>query len=421
MPLTVLAPWFAIAGLLAAAAIVAAHFIGARTRAPLPLPTARFVPRLQERSSALERRPRDLLLMLLRATILALTGFALAGPVSAARERSTVKIVVADVAGSAHATEVLERAVAAAGEDGLVVISDTGIRVSNARDVTGSPAVTGGTVSLTAALVQAIREAAALGARGHPVELAIVSGFAGQAVDSATAAVRALWPGSAALVEVTGRTAPPPRGDVTFSAEDGDPLRATAALLPSGSGAPVVIRRGPLTATDSARAAGGAVVVHWPRAGLPDSFAAAAPDTIGGVWISDYAFVTPLPRAAVFSGSDNARVVARWIDGPPAAVERPHGAGCLRSVAIEVPDAGDLSISPGWRRVAAALTGPCGGGEAPASPAAVDRAVLAGNGPRQAMLHPATGQLRGTRLTTFLLLAALLVLLLELGVRRWRP
>ncbi|HUF65386.1 MAG TPA: BatA domain-containing protein [Gemmatimonadaceae bacterium] len=419
--MTLLAPWFALAGLLGAAAIVAAHFIGARARAPASLPTTRFVPRLQERSAALERRPRDVLLMLLRAAALVITGVALAAPIVPPRDRPTVKIVIADVAGSAGANGILERARVTAGDHGRVVISGSGVAVLDAAQVGGSPGNVGATVSLTAALMQALREAAALGTAGHPVELAIASEFRRHVVDSATAAVRALWPGSVELVEVaTTPMQESPRGAMTFRGEDDDPLRATVSLLPSGSGSPVSIVRGELFAADSASAAGGAVVVHWPRAGVPDSFTASESDTVGGVWIPGYTLVAPFPRNALFSGSGEDRVVARWVDGLPAAVERENGDGCVRRVAIVVPDIGDLSISPGFQRVAESLTGPCGEGRTSLPLAAAERATLQGRGSREALFRPASTSLGRSPLTVPLLLVALVVLLVELGVRRWR-
>lgn len=421
MPLTFLAPWFAITGLLAAAGVIAAHFIGARTRAPGPLPTTRFVPRLQERSAAVERRPRDVLLMLLRAAALAIIGVALAAPLSAPRERAAVRIVIADLSGTRRDNEVLGRARLAAGDNGRVVISDSTVTVVNALQVSGISGSMGGAASLTAALIQAIREAGSLSAEGHPVGLAIVSEFGRRAVDSATTAVRALWPGSVELIEVPATREPASgRGTVLLRGEEDDPLRPTAGLLPSGSGPPVVIVRGEWGATDSASAAQGGVVVRWPRAGVPDSFTATASDSAGGVWVPGYTLVAPMSRAAVFSGGDDAHVIARWVDGLPAAVERPYGAGCVRDVAITVPETGDISISPGFRRIAASFTGPCGELRSSVPLAAAERAALRGSGPREARVRPAPASLAHSSLTVPLLLLALVALLVELGVRRWR-
>ncbi|HEX6250890.1 MAG TPA: BatA domain-containing protein [Gemmatimonadaceae bacterium] len=421
MPFTLLHPWFAVAGLAAAGAVIIAHMIWARTRAPAPLPTTRFVPRLQERSAALERRPRDILLLLLRAGALAVIGLALAAPVTAPRVGPMVRIAVADVAGSADPGATVARAREIAGASGRVVVSDTGAVLIDAGDAGYSAPAAAAPLSLSAALVRSIREAAALGARGHPVAISIVSGFPRGAVDSATGTVRALWPGTIQLVDVPPPSSPVERGVVSIRGNEDDPLRATAALLASGSGRPAVIVREAWTDSDSAAAAAGAAVVHWPREGVPASFVTrAAVDTVGGVWVDGYAFVARFGRDAVLAVDDGARVMARWLDGSPAAVERALEEGCVREVAVRVPDIGDLSISPGFRRVAEALTGPCGGARDATPVDGARRAMLQGEGPSEVTLATASSSLLRSRLAAPLLLVALLALLAETFLRRRR-
>lgn len=421
MPFTFLFPWFAVGGLVAAAATVVAHMIWARTRAPVPLPTTRFVPRLQERSAAMERRPRDIPLLLLRAGALALAGLALAAPVTVPRPGPAVRIAVADISGSADPAGTVSRAREIAGSNGRVVISDTTVHVMDGGDAGYSPPAAAPAFALTAALVRAIREAGSLGARGTPVEISIVSGFARGTVDSATAAVRALWPGTVQLVDVPAPALAVERGSVSVRGDEDDPLRATVALLSSGNGAPAVIARDGWTDRDSTTATGGAAVLHWPLAGRPASFVATASvDTVAGLWVDGYAFVTHFTRDAVLAAGNSARVVARWIDGSPAAVERPMGEGCIREIAIPVPDIGDLSISPGFRRIATALTGPCGGVRESAPLDDAHRAMLLGEGPREITLSTASSSLVRSRLAAPLLLLALLALLVETGVRRRR-
>lgn len=422
MPFTFLFPWFAAGGLVAAGAMVVAHMIWARTRAPVPLPTTRFVPRLQERSAALERRPRDIPLLLLRASALALVGLALAAPVTAPRPGPTVRIAVADVSGSADPAGTVSRAREIAGSDGRVVVSDTTVHVMEGGDAAyGAPAAAA-PIALTAALVRTIREAAALGAQGNPVEISIVSGFPRGTVDSATAAVRALWPGTVQLVEVPAPASAVGRGAVRVRGDEDDPLRATAARLSSGSGASAVIVRDDVwTGPDSVTASRGAAVLHWPRTGRPASFVATATvDTVGGLWVDGYTLVARFTRDAGLAADDGARVAARWIDGSPAAVERRLGEGCIREIAIRVPDIGDLSISPGFRRIVTALTGPCGGARDGAPIDGAQRAMLLGEGPREITLSTASSWLVRSRLAAPLVLLALLALLVETGVRRRR-
>src|SRR5690606_39993333 len=133
------------------------------------------------------------------------------------------------------------------------------------------------------------------------------------------------------------------------------------------------ISRGTPNAADSAWAADGArVLVHWPAThGTPDSAAApavpapwtarAAPDTVGALTAGGVAVVAPFERWAAYdeaAGDGAARVVARWLDGEPAAVEVAHGAGCIRTVTVGVPPRGDRARQARFARPAAARPRP---------------------------------------------------------------
>ena len=120
------------------------------------------------------------------------------------------------------------------------------------------------------------------------------------------------------------------------------------------------------------------------------------------------------PTDSIASG----QVVGRWIDGEPAAVEWPSGDGCIRSVAIDVPFAGDLAIRSDFVRLAAALSSDC----------AVHRAVrpaseeilkgLAGSGPLAAHdKFQARSDVRST-LAPYLMALAIVAAIAELFVRR---
>src|SRR5258705_10426337 len=52
-------------------------------------------------------------------------------------------------------------------------------------------------------------------------------------------------------------------------------------------------------------------------------------------------------------------VIARWVDGEPAAIEKPDGLGCVRSAAIPVTPVGDLVIGNEFVRLVASLSRPC--------------------------------------------------------------
>jgi hypothetical protein len=58
---------------------------------------------------------------------------------------------------------------------------------------------------------------------------------------------------------------------------------------------------------------------------------------------------------------DSGRVIARWLDGTPAAHENVLGAGCVRTIGFDVPDIGDFVLTPSFQRLLSVLVGPCGG------------------------------------------------------------
>jgi hypothetical protein len=75
----------------------------------------------------------------------------------------------------------------------------------------------------------------------------------------------------------------------------------------------------------------------------------------------DAVVVSPFDRQWSFPPDSlrGAEVIARWVDGEPAAVEKPDGAGCVRSVAIPVSPIGDFVIRHDFVRLVASLSRPC--------------------------------------------------------------
>jgi len=113
--------------------------------------------------------------------------------------------------------------------------------------------------------------------------------------------------------------------------------------------------------------------------------------------------------------------VARWDDGEPAATEIPLGAGCIRAVAVSVPSAGDLALTPAFRRFAEQLAGPCGGGRAwIAAPDSVVSTVLPVAGPGDAARTPSAADAgrSDSTIAAWLLGAAMAAAMVELLVRR---
>lgn len=403
--LTFALPWFAVAGAVAALAIVAAHLITVRTGRPRPLPTARFVERAAERAVVVERRPTDPLLLALRAGALLLAGLALARPVMPIAQREPVPVVIAHLAGALDTAEALERAQSGSGD--RVIVSRA--------------------TSLTAPLIQGLQQAAALGSRGHPVSLRVVSAFARSGMDSATLAVRRMWPGQIDVERVPRAADGARAAQVRFVGEADDPLRFGLGLLSVVANArdTVIVTRGIPTSSDSAAAARGHAVVHWPVEGASGPFEAVErPDTVQGLTTGSYTLVAELPRRArlrdAATGDTGWVATMRWVDGEPAAVESRLGEGCVRHVGFAAPDAGDLVISPGFQRILRSLVAPCDARISGAHPSDAEIAQLAGTGPREALLRPAFAGAATSIASQVLLAAALVFLLIEMLLRRRR-
>jgi hypothetical protein len=123
--------------------------------------------------------------------------------------------------------------------------------------------------------------------------------------------------------------------------------------------------------------------------------------------------VAPLMRRVVPEG----RVVARWRDGTPAVTERVYGNGCMRSVGVGIPMAGDLTLRPSFAHFLEAMLAPCGGARRAALPDSAlpwlhAEGALA-EGPTLAAAAPTSSPL-----TKWLLLLATLVLAIEQVMRR---
>jgi hypothetical protein len=113
-------------------------------------------------------------------------------------------------------------------------------------------------------------------------------------------------------------------------------------------------------------------------------------------------------------------VIARWIDGEPAAIETATASGCSRSVAIPVNPVGDLVIRNDFVKLIAALSGDCGlrTSIVPAPVADIDR--LAGRGPLASRAaFEARGDVRSD-LAPWLIGLAIAAGIAELFVRRRR-
>ncbi|HEU4586504.1 MAG TPA: BatA domain-containing protein [Gemmatimonadaceae bacterium] len=424
-------PWALLAALGAGVIIAALHFIARRRPRTMAFPTARFVPARSVRAPSRSTRPADIPLLLLRVLAVLLLGAAFARPALEPERRPIARVVALDLSASAHSRSAARDSAARylrAGD--LLVVFD-----SAARLITGDPrdsldALEGSRAagSLSAALAASTRAAAALRDRADSVELVLVSPFAAEEWDGATRAIRELWPGRARLVATavasdTAAGSPARIGGarpvVEESELDDDPLSAVAALMhDTASRATVRIVRGAPGAADSVWAGGsGHVLVHWPASPPAAWTKREVVDTVGAVAAGSAVLVADFPRSVDPPGSDG-RVVARWLDGVPAATENALRDGCVRSVAIPFPARGDLALGESARRFVKAMSVPCGGARDLAPIGEARMAVLRGESHGAAARFLARGDGTENRATPWLLGAAALLLLLELLVRR---
>jgi hypothetical protein len=444
--LSLLAPWGLAAGALAATALAVLHAITVGRPRPQWLPTARFAPERAPRAVRRLSRPADRLLLTLRVLAALLAGLALARPVRTPERVGVARLVLVDRSRAAAAPAqraAVRDAVRALVRPGDVVLpfdATPGAPLTHAPAAAAaawartldsalaappaSPAARG---ALSAALVAARRAAPALAARADSLELVIVSPLARETVDAATLAVRATWGGRVRLVAVPAAApavaapALPTRLAVRDAPRD-DALAAALALdgVARDEAAPVRLVRARATDADRewARGAAGRALVEWPADGRPTD-AAPASDSAFALVAGDRAVVAPFARPALPATDSTTRIVARWADGRPAAVERALGAGCARTIAVAVPQVGDAALAPAFRALLPALLGPCGGARDLAPLGDADRARLAGTGPLlaaaplRAPLAPARDPLGAT-----LLALAAALLLLELPIRR---
>ena len=436
--MSVLVPWFLAAGALGVAAILALHLLARDEPPRWLLPTARFVPVSRERAPARSFSPSDRLLLALRVLALAAISLAAAGPSWHGSRRARAQVIVADLARMTADRGDVARLVRAAWREGdrIVALDSVARTVSLAGlDSLAVRPAAARAGRLSAALLVALDEGRSLARGADSVALLIVSPLVADAMDAATMAIRATWPGGARLLPVAERVGVAPEiaaRAVELRAAADDPVRVTLALdgravtnatnaAPRATNTPPplashntddaatvrLVRTGPLTAQDSAHARAGGVLVHWPDA-------LRIRDTVGAVTTAHATFVATLPRPAPLDGG---LPIALWVDGTPAAVEGALGAGCTRRVAIPIASAGDASLRAPLRSILRDLLAPCGGRRDATPLDAAQRRALAGGRAAAAsasLLAPSAD----AALARWLLALAALALALEWWFRR---
>jgi hypothetical protein len=427
--MTFAAPLFAWVGVAAAAAVVGLHLLAWRRPPETPLPTARFAPERPIRMVSRALRPADLLLLALRAALVLLAGLALAGPRFDQQRVGSARVVVADRSSSVRDGAAVVTAVRRELRDGgALVVFDSVSREVDAATLDSAIAIAPNSPgSISAALVSAIRAARRLEKEHDSVDIVLVSPFAASEIDAATTTVRSLWSGPVRRVRVAStadstlaRGTPELRGDPT------DAVLAAVTLNGAFAGGNRVrIIRDSLLTADSAAAREGRTIVVWPTTGSAQWPSRARADTALGATVVD-AWRSSDENATVVAAFARAwsppvgRVVARWADGEPAGTETTLGSGCIRSVAIQVPAAGDLTLTPSFRRFAQRLTAPCGNATAVTlSDSTLDRVLPPTVGRSQsAGVASSVPDAFGTRLTAWLLALALVAAVAEQLFRR---
>ena len=430
-----LAPfWLAVAGVVAAGVLVA-HLFSTNVPPREVLPTVRFVPESAPLAVLRTRRLTDAWLLLLRVIAVLLLGLALAG--AHVPRDGPARVVVVDVSramgsGGGDAIDLAaEGAGATAAESAedhasIMIAFDSAARVID-EDVLDTLRPSSARGSLSTGLIAAHRAIAHVTQGREDIELVIVSPLVREEIDSATTALIALWEGPVRLARRRAASVRQHLFTVELRAGGDDPVAASiAGIEPSNdtdsARAVRVVRDVAVDARDSAFARDGALLVLWPRtfmssvSSAPSAVQALRPratiDTIGAFATARHTVVGAFART---HQPREGRVIARWMDGEPAATEVALGAGCLREVAIPVDPVGDLALRDSFRGAVRALLEPCGGARdvTPVPDSlliARERTALATAG------VPGTG----SRLPVLLALLALLAIAAEQLLRRTR-
>jgi hypothetical protein len=182
----------------------------------------------------------------------------------------------------------------------------------------------------------------------------------------------------------------------------------------------VRIVRDAMTAADTAWARDGNSVIWWPVAPPATWQRRPTVDTSFAVSTLGAGAATVVAAFARVSSPPVGRAVARWGDGEVAITEESLGSGCVRSVGVSVSPAGDLALTPGFRRFVERVATPCGAStRAPAVPDSVLAAVLPATlAIGAAVTSPAPTEAPNRTLVAWMLGLAMAAAVAELLVRR---
>lgn len=429
-------PWVLWGTVVAVAGVIAAHLLSVTQPHALRLPTVRFIPVRTIRAVSRASAPRDVMLLLVRVTILTCIGGALAG-ITWSAARVPVHTVIAVESGAllfGDATalrDALQRAISEYAPVRAIILGDTLVTIADPSrasltvdSLMRTPRVPApGTLAAT--LLRARRAAPLLVEGADSMRLLLISTERVDVTTAALDAIRATWPGSIVRLPIPLQVAMADsvssRFSVTVRATRDDIVAAAFAQWPELAARQVLVIRDSMTRADSAAAAAGAVIVVWLRRGVPpgwstivDSADSRERALIGGGRV----VVAPFMRIA--RAAENATALVWWPDGSAAATEEPLERGCIRWVGIGTP-AGDALLSVDARAVLSTLTTECGATFKLATSAALDSAQLRRLAGGDALAVAAALRVSQPNsrspFTRWLLLAALLLLVVESVLR----
>lgn len=319
--MSLLYPWFFWASCGVAAGVAALHLISWELREPVPFPTLRFVPEREVIAAELNIRLSDLKLLLLRLAIVLLLGLALAQPFWVAPD-SEARVVLVDVSAAVARDDAWRERVdeATAGADTVIAYAEAPRQIeADALDAAfaagdaAPPALAG---NLSAALAAAIREGELLKNQAETVSLTILSPFPLAGFDAATNRLRTLWPGPLETLRVPAAEA----ADMT------EVLGATSLTL------------------------------HWDGAAGPSGESPwqlrAAPDRAEGMLTPVATLIAPFERKWQLADPDapGQRVIANWLDGAPAAVERIEDGVRRTFLGFAISDEDNVALRPSFEK-----------------------------------------------------------------------
>jgi hypothetical protein len=362
--LSLLSPLALLVAGVAMVGVVAAHLLSVQQPRSRWLPTARFVQDAKALAVARVSRPRDLVLLALRLSVLGALGVAFAGIICAAPRPPIGVIVVLDGVEHPDVAAQLRRMVQEDSALGALPVRRI-VQASMERGESSSVAV--GTAVRVTAVQRSLR--------------ALLDSLTNQGTDQAPTVRQLLHdqpPGLAALLLAARRAAPAVAEEadsvvlLVLSSLRADELSgALPAIRGTWPGALRVEQVAPALIDTMSQGRSGRVTVVWPdsaenRDGMEGSYPkGSAPISAiaarGASVVGPFRAVTPFRTVAAANdeSSRTQRDIAWWSDGTPAITERIVNSDCVRTV-LFAPPAGDVWWSDAARAVRELLQEPCG-------------------------------------------------------------